>query len=254
MEANAHSPAPAVNNEIYSTLGDRWYDADDDPVALLRAESRFRNPWVTSELAGRFSGRACTVLDVGCGAGFLTNHLASHGHAVTGLDMADDGLRVARAHDATGKVDYRSGDALALPFGAGAFDVVCAMDVLEHVEDPARLVAEAGRVLTPGGLFFFHTFDRNFLSWLVVIKGVEWFVKNTPPDMHVLRLFVTPGEVMDACRRAGLSVTEIFGTRPRVDGAFFRMLRTGVVSPDFAFTRSRSTRLGYTGFARKTAA
>jgi 2-polyprenyl-6-hydroxyphenyl methylase / 3-demethylubiquinone-9 3-methyltransferase len=241
MEANL--PRPLVNNDIYGALGDRWYDADDDPVALLRAESRFLNP--------RFPGRACAVVDVGCGAGFLSNYLSSLGHLVTGLDASEDSLRVAHTHDASGKVDYRLGDALALPFGPGAFDVVCALGVLDHVDAPALLVSEAARVLSPGGLFFFHTFNRNLLSWLVVIKGVELFVKNTPEHMHVLHLFLTPDEVGRACNAAGLEIVELFGTRPRLDFAFARMLKNGVVPRELAFRRTRSTRLAYNGFARK---
>ncbi len=249
MEANL--PRPLVNNDIYETLGERWYDADDDPVALSRAESRFRNPWIARTIDTRFPGRACAVLDVGCGAGFLANYLSSLGHLVTGLDVAEDSLRVAHAHDGSGKVDYRVGDALALPFGPAAFDVVCAMDVLDHVDAPALLVAEAARVLSPGGLFFFHTFNRNLLSWLVVIKGVEWFVKNTPAHLHVLHLFLTPEEISRACNAAGLEIVELFGTRPKLDLAFARMLKNGVVPRELAFRRTRSTRVTYSGFARK---
>lgn len=249
MQPNLHRPI--VNDDSYATPGDRWYDADDDPVALLRAEARFRNPWIGKTIAARFPGRACAVLDVGCGAGFLANHLGSLGHLVTGIDSAEESLRVAHAHDTSGKVDYRAGDALALPFGRGAFDVVCALDVLERVEAPALLVAEASRVLSPGGLFFFHSFNRNLLSWLVVVKGVPWFVKNTPEHLHVLHLFVTPEELARACDAAGLEIVELFGTRPKLDLAFARMLKSGVVPNEFAFTRTRSTRLSYTGFARK---
>src|SRR6202044_1133042 len=69
----------SVNNDIYHTLGDRWYKAQDDPIALLRAESRLRNPWVAEELRARFAGRALRILDVGCGGGFLSNYLAAQG-------------------------------------------------------------------------------------------------------------------------------------------------------------------------------
>jgi 2-polyprenyl-6-hydroxyphenyl methylase/3-demethylubiquinone-9 3-methyltransferase len=240
-----------VNNDIYSTLGARWYDAEDDPVALLRAEARLRNPWVAEQMTREFSGKPCSVLDIGCGGGFLSNHLAALGHRVTGLDEATDSLVVAAHHDASGTVKYDHGDATRLPYDTGSFDVVCAMDFLEHVEEPERVVEEASRVLSPSGLFFFHTFNRNWLSWLVVIKGVEWFVKNTPPDMHVLHLFLKPSEVAAMCRRHGMATTKVLGSRPKIGGAFWKMLRTGAVSADFEFTFSPSTRLGFTGFARK---
>lgn len=241
----------AINNDIYSELGARWYDADDDPVALLRAEARHRNPWVIERIAGSFGDRAVRVLDVGCGAGFLTNALAEHGHEVTGLDAAVESLEVAARHDPTGTVRYVPGDAYALPFDDAELDVVCAMDFLEHVEHPARAIAEMARVLRPGGLLFFHTFNRSWLAWLVVIKGVEWFVKNTPRDMHVLHLFLEPSEVEAMCREQGVALLELVGSRPRFDGAMWRMLRSGSVPRDFAFTFTPSTRLAYTGMGRK---
>ncbi len=246
--AKAHRP---VNNDIYSTLGARWYEASDDPVALLRAEARLRNPWLAQTIGTALCPRPCSVLDIGCGGGFLTNHLAKLGHRVTGLDSAEDSLAVAREYDASHSVHYDQGDALALPYEDGAFDVVCAMDFLEHVEDPGRAIAEAARVLAPSGLFFFHTFNRNWLSWLVVIKGVEWFVKNTPADMHVLRLFLKPEEVTAMCRLHRLHTVQLLGSRPKLGAPFLEMLRTGSVPKDFEFTFSPSTLLAYTGYARK---
>jgi 2-polyprenyl-6-hydroxyphenyl methylase/3-demethylubiquinone-9 3-methyltransferase len=158
---------------------------------------------------------------------------------------------VAHAHDASGSVRYVEGDALALPFEGGSFDAVCAMDLLEHVEDPERVIAEASRVLAPGGLFFFHTFNRTFLSWLVAIKGVEWFVKNAPEHLHVLRLFLDPGRVRAACMDHGLEKPGFVGVRPKLTLPFWKMLATGRVANDFAFTFTRSTRLAYSGVTRK---
>lgn len=243
----------AVNNEIYSTLGSRWYEAKDDPVALLRAEAQLRNPWVAARITQHFGGRPCRVLDIGCGAGFLTNHLAELGHDVTGLDEAEDSLRVAKGHDRSQHVHYDQGDATALHYPDGSFDVVCAMDLLEHVEEPERVIAEAGRVLTRSGLFFFHTFNRNWLSWLIVIKGVEWFVKNTPQHMHVLHLFLKPSEIDRMCERHGMTTETVLGSRPKLDRAFLHMLKTGSVPSEFAFTFTRSTLLGFTGFASRRA-
>ena len=241
-----------VNNDIYSTLGERWYSAEDDPVALLRAESRLRNPWVAQEIR-RGLGLACAdVLDIGCGGGFLANYLASVGHRVTGIDASSDALAVAARHDFGQTVHYQQGDALRLPFADASFDVVCAMDFLEHVENPEHAIAEAARVLKPSGLFFFHTFNRNLLCWFVVIKGVEWFVRNTPRHMHILRLFLKPTEVIAWCAERGLSSIQVRGTRPKLGFAFWKMLFTRRVPANFSFAFTPSTRLGYSGVARKS--
>jgi 2-polyprenyl-6-hydroxyphenyl methylase/3-demethylubiquinone-9 3-methyltransferase len=241
-----------VNNDVYDGLDERWYDAHDDPVALLRAESAFRTPWVCDAIGARFGDRPVRVVDIGCGAGFLANDLARRGHAVTGIDASERSLAVATRHDATRTVTYRTGDALALPLGDATFDVACAMDFLEHVEEPGQVIAEAARVLAPGGLFFFHTFNRNFWAWLVVVKGVEWFVKNTPRDLHLLRLFLKPDEVRAMCAANALRVREIRGVQPRVSsGPFFRLLATGTVPADFAFRFTRSTVVSFAGMAIK---
>lgn len=110
---------PAVNNDIYHDLGERWYNAQDDPVALLRAESRLRNPWIAEELRARFAGRALRILDVGCGGGFLSNYLAAEGHAVIGLDFAANAVKVARLHDISRRAAYIEADAYRLPFPIG---------------------------------------------------------------------------------------------------------------------------------------
>jgi 2-polyprenyl-6-hydroxyphenyl methylase/3-demethylubiquinone-9 3-methyltransferase len=250
------TPATArcgVNNEVYAQLGERWYLAKDDPVALLRAQARARNPWVREQLSRSFGeGRPSRVLDVGCGAGLLANDLARAGHQVIGLDASHEALAVAAHHDVTGRVRWHTGDASALAFPAADFNAVCAMDFLEHVEEPERVVIEVARVLLPGELFFFHTFNRNWLSWLVVIKGVEWFVRNTPKDLHLLRLFIRPAELDGMCARHGLSMQELRGFNPKPwSRPFFRMLTTREVSDDLEFEFSRSTRVGYTGVARK---
>lgn len=240
-----------VNNDIYETLGDRWYTAEADPIALLRAQARLHAPWIAETLRA-CAGGTSRILDLGCGGGLLANRLAREGFPVTGIDLASASLEVAARYDATRSVCYAQCDARALPFEDASFDAVTAMDVLEHVEGPEHVVAEAARVLRPGGLFFFHTFNRNRLSWLVVIKGVEWFVANTPPSLHVIELFIRPSELQAHCARHGLAVVELFGERPVLSRSFFRMLATGRVPADLAFRFTRSTWLGYTGFARRS--
>jgi len=245
----------SINNAVYDTLDERWYDAQDDPIALLRAESAFRTPWVVTEIQSKLSSGSVRVLDLGCGGGFLSNALAKRGHQVTGVDASQSSLDVAARHDATRSVRYALGDAKRLPFDASTFDAVCAMDFLEHVDEPQVVIAEAARVLVPGGLFFFHTFNRTWLAWLVVIKGVEWFVQNTPKDLHHLRLFLKPREVQAMCAAQGLRVQALRGFEPAIlSRAFLHLLATGTVSEDFEFRFTKSTRIGYTGVAAKQAA
>ena len=244
--------AHAINNDWYADLGERWYRAQDTPIALLRAESRHRIPWLADEILRVLGPSPRRVLDLGCGAGLLANQLAVLGHHITGLDTTAENLAVARAHDGTGTVTYEVGDACALRYPDESFDVVCALDLLEHVTEPQQLIDEVGRVLKPGGLFFFHTFNRTKAAHLIVIKGVEWFVANAPKDLHVIELFRTPAELRTMCARAGLEVTVMRGSRPRFRWPLWRMLFTGKVGDDFAFTWTKSLAIGYTGYARRS--
>ncbi|MGE3610323.1 MAG: bifunctional 2-polyprenyl-6-hydroxyphenol methylase/3-demethylubiquinol 3-O-methyltransferase UbiG [Bacteriovoracaceae bacterium] len=239
-----------INNQIYESLGERWYHAYDDPIALLRAENKIKVPWIL-ERVFKENFTSVHLLDIGCGAGFLTNEVVQHNIDVTGVDIAEDGLGIARKYDSTGKVKYVKADAYQLPFEDRSFNVVCAMDFLEHVHEPSRVILEASRVLKDDGLFFFHTFNRNILSWLVVIKGVEWLVQNTPKDMHMFELFIKPKELSEYCENANLTVEEITGIRPALNSISIKTLLSGVVPYDLRFTLTPSTLLSYLGVSRK---
>lgn len=247
------SHSDQVNNGIYDLYGDRWYTAYDDPVALLRAESRTKLPWVLERIKQADLGANSQILDIGCGAGFLSNALAREGYHVTGVDLSSDSLQVACRHDSTGKARYVTADAYELPFADRSFDVVTAMDFLEHVEDPNKVIQEVSRVLKPGGLFFYHTFNRNLISHFVVIKLVEWFVKNTPKDMHIIRLFLKPKEVENFCRQAGMKPIETAGIRPVFSTIPLKNYFTGIVPESLRFKITESTLLSYIGYAVKPA-
>ncbi len=241
----------SINNAFYDELGDAWYSDATHPIALLRAENALRNPWIIEKIR-ESQGKHCDVLDLGCGAGFLSNALALEGHRVTGIDLSAKSLDVARQRDLTHSVRYLQKDAFSLDFPEKSFDVVCAMDFLEHVENPQQVVREAACLLKPGGLFFFHTFNRNFLSWLIVIKGVEWLVPNTPKNMHVLNLFIKPKELTSWCQSAELRIAEIHGLNPRIASlSFWKSLAMRKVSRDFGFQFTRSLKTGYVGIAVK---
>ena len=236
-----------INNGFYEELEEDWYTASDHPIALLRAENELRVPWILGSIPP--NSRA---LDLGCGAGFLCNALAAQGHRATGIDLSDASLEVARRYDKTQTVEYIHGNVYSLPFENEAFDVVCAMDVLEHIEEPQLLVAEASRVLKKGGLFFFHTFNRNLWSYLFVIKGVEWCVKNTPKHMHVYPLFIKPNELEEICSFYDLHFREIRGLHPILfSRPFWQMVLTRKVPPSFKFRFSNNLTTGYCGTAQK---
>jgi 2-polyprenyl-6-hydroxyphenyl methylase/3-demethylubiquinone-9 3-methyltransferase len=247
-----------VDNDLYHDLGERWYEAKDDPVALLRAEAKTKNPWVVNAIQKHFQNGAHSihltdlkVLDVGCGAGFLANDLAKSGLQVSGVDLSESSLKVAANHDDTKSVHYLVADAYQLPFADSSFDAVTCMDFLEHVDQPAAVIAEISRVLKPSGIFVFHTFNRNPIAHFVIIKGMEWFVKNTPPHLHIIRLFVKPSELKEYCVRANLRVTQMNGIAPKLTRAFFTLLATGIVPDSFQFRITNSTLLSYLGQATK---
>lgn len=235
-----------VDNSIYDKYGDDWYTAMDDPVALLRAENKVKAPWILSRLKP-----TSVILDVGCGAGFLSNELAKAGHKVTGVDLSETSLAVAARFDETKTVIYKPADAYALPFADASFDVVCAMDFLEHVEDPARAVKEFSRVLKPGGQFFFHTFNRNLVAWFVIIKLVEWLIPKTPANMHVLKLFIKPRELKAYCLQANLRTREWVGIKPVFSSIPVSKLFSGSVPEGLRFELTRSLLTSFMGVATK---
>lgn len=242
-----------VNNQLYDELLDRWYDAQDDPVALLRSQHQLLVPWIMKEIRKNigFHGR---VLDLGCGAGLLTNQVAKAGYQATGIDISSSSLKVAKARDKTRTVDYVEGDVYNLPFADRSFDVVIATDLLEHVSDPRHVVTEASRVLQPGGLFFFHTFSKNLFAWAFVIEGMKFFVRNTPDHLHVYSLFISPKNLLRILRNCGLDeVSELRGMRPVImQRAFWKMIVTGEVPKDFKFKFTKSPLIGYAGYAKKS--
>lgn len=243
---------PKVNNNIYNTYGDRWYEADDDPVALLRAESKTKTPWIIQCIKNHgLLTPATKVLDVGCGAGFLSNALALQNLKVTGVDLSEESLKVAAKYDSTKTVYYQTADAYALPFADATFDVLTAMDFLEHVERPNEIIKEFSRVLKPNGLFIFHTFNRNLLAHLVIIKLVEWIVKNTPKHLHVIHLFIKPQEMIGYCHGAGMTTKNMMGIRPVLSTIPIKNLWTGLVPKTLRFEFTKSLLLSYIGYAVK---
>lgn len=239
-----------INNAFYEELAEKWYTEWMHPIALLRKENEKRNPWIRA-IIHEVLGLGREVLDVGCGGGFLMHALANAGHSVIGVDLSLNSLQMAQMMDETKEAHFIHADAHCLPFSDGQFDVVCAMDLLEHVSDPLQVIAEAARVLKRGGLFFFHTFNRNWLSWLIVIKGVEWCVPNTPADMHVYDLFIKPKELKKWCLQEKIEIREIQGLVPKLSWPFWKSLFKREVDAQFSFRFCPFLTTGYMGYGIK---
>lgn len=239
-----------IDNSIYDKLGAAWYEATKNPVALLRSESKEKIKFIKDVLA-QSAIKDATVLDVGCGAGFVSNSLSSSGFKVTGIDLSEESLKVAQLYDQSRSCKYIYADAYSLPFSDHSFDIVVCFDFLEHVEEPYRVIKEIHRVLKPDGHFFFHTFNKNWLSWLIVIKGVEWFVPDTPKNMHILRLFINPKILLKQMTEIGFETQKVSGIRPVLNSSFWKLLFRGEIDKNFQFKQTKSLLLSYLGFAKK---
>ena len=241
-----------INNEFYKHLGESWYTAEGDAVALLRQENLTKAPWVADALL-KHVGANARVLDVGCGGGFLSLELADRGYRVTGLDVDDAVMAGGRRRDVTAQIEWRVGTAEALPFADHVFDAVCMMDVLEHVRDWPGAVAEATRVLKPGGVFIFHTFNRTMLSWLFAARGLDWFIRDSQSHVHDWRMFIRPRELAARLKSLKFGVREWSGIQPRIfSWAFLRLVLTRRVPKDFGFKIGGGLRVGYLGVAART--
>lgn len=170
----------------------------------------------------RFIDLACgglrdrTALDVGCGGGILTESLATGGAQSLGIDLAEEALAIARQHAANAKlhVDYRAiaAEALALE-RPGSFDLVCCMEMLEHVPDPASVVAACAQLVKPGGDVVFSTINRNPKSFALAILGAEYLLRLIPRGTHDYARLIRPSELSSWCRSAGLEPVAIRGIR-----------------------------------------
>ncbi len=254
----------AVDNEVYEREASGWWD-EGHPLHLLHGSvTTSRLALLRRALQGA-SGRQLSglrVLDVGCGGGYMAEALARAGCRVTAVDASAASLATARAHAARAglEIDYRDGSAERLPVRDAAFDVVCCWGVLEHVADVDAVLAEAARVLVPGGVFAFDTVNRTWTSWLVGIKVLQdWpWTRAFDAPVHDWRMFLPPGELLAALARQGLRSGGLVGSGPRTSVADLVLglaqarrgrLSYGELSRRMDVGEVRSTRLCYAGWA-----
>ncbi len=194
----------------FSQLAHRWWDANSE-FKPLHDINPLRLDWIT-RLAGGLQGKR--VVDVGCGGGILSESLAQAGAQVTGIDLADKPLKVARLHQLESgvQVDYRLIAAEDLAAAEPeSFDVVTCMEMLEHVPDPASVMAACARMVKPNGWVFFSTLNRNPKSYLVAIVGAEYILNMLQKGTHDWSKFIKPHELAAFARQAGLESVELMG-------------------------------------------
>lgn len=193
----------------FEALAARWWDPHSE-FKPLHDINPLRLNWIDgkAKLAGQ------RVIDVGCGGGILAESMARRGALVTGIDMGGAPLEVARLHAQKEGVtlDYRQGTAEALAAEQpGQFDIVTCMEMLEHVPDPAAVIAACAQLVKPGGHVFFSTINRNPKSWLFAIVGAEHLLRLLPKGTHEYAKFIRPSELAGWVRDAGLDLTDLTG-------------------------------------------
>jgi len=193
----------------FDALAARFWDSHGEfrPLHLLNPV-RFKFIASRAQLGGRH------VLDVGCGGGLLTESLARAGAEVTGIDLAPGMIEVARLHGAESglAIDYRVASAEELARESpGRFAAVTCMEMLEHVPDPAAMVATLARLLSPGGALFVSTLNRNLKSFLLAIVGAEYVLRLIPAGTHEYERLILPSELARWARAAGLTLAELAG-------------------------------------------
>lgn len=194
----------------FSALASRWWDPDSE-FKPLHAINPLRLDWILS-YTGSLAGKQ--VLDVGCGGGILSESLAQSGAEVTGIDLAERSLKIARLHSLESGVPVKyemiSAEDMADQH-PGRFDVVTCMEMLEHVPDPGSIIAACAKLVKPGGWVFFSTLNRNPKSFLFAIVGAEYLLRLIPKGTHSYEGFIKPSELISSARRSGLDALALKG-------------------------------------------
>jgi 2-polyprenyl-6-hydroxyphenyl methylase / 3-demethylubiquinone-9 3-methyltransferase len=189
----------------FSDLAHHWWDTTSE-FAPLHAINPLRLDWIH----GLAALKGKRVLDVGCGGGILADAMSRKGAEVLGIDLATKSLKVAQLHaleSQTPNVSYReiAAEDLAAEQPA-SFDIVTCMEMLEHVPDPASIVAACSTLVKPGGWVFFSTINRNGRAFLQAILGAEYLLGMLPRGTHEYAKFITPSELASYGRQVGLDI------------------------------------------------
>jgi 2-polyprenyl-6-hydroxyphenyl methylase/3-demethylubiquinone-9 3-methyltransferase len=201
--------ADPLEIQKFSELAHRWWDPTSE-FRPLHELNPLRLEWINARapLAGK------NVIDIGCGGGILAESMARKGATVTGIDLSEKALKVADLHSLESGVQVRYQLIAAEDMAAqeaGQYDVVTCMEMLEHVPDPGAIVRACAALVKPGGHVFFSTLNRNPKSYLFAIIGAEYLLRLLPKGTHDYDKFITPAELSQYARSAGLAVDGLKG-------------------------------------------
>jgi 2-polyprenyl-6-hydroxyphenyl methylase/3-demethylubiquinone-9 3-methyltransferase len=223
MAESAHIPASTVDPaevERFARIAGEWWDPRGkfaplhrlNPVRLGFIRDRAAAHWQRDPLSGT-PLQGLSVLDIGCGGGLICEPMARLGAQVTGIDAAERNIAVARRHAAGQElaIDYRDSTAEALAASDAQFDIVLALEIIEHVADVDLFLQSCGRLAKPGGLVFLSTLNRTAKAWALAIAGAEYVLRWLPRGTHDWRRFLKPSELVRGLRRAGVEPQEITG-------------------------------------------
>jgi 2-polyprenyl-6-hydroxyphenyl methylase/3-demethylubiquinone-9 3-methyltransferase len=221
--------APSIDQrelDQFERLGAQWW-SEKGPMRPLHRMNPVRVRWMRDAMIDHFAAldggerdpdslrslEGLSILDIGCGGGILCEPLSRLGADVLGIDPAQGNIDIATAHgEETGApAKYRAVSAEDLAAEGARFDVVCAMEVVEHVVNPAAFIATAASMVKPGGLFFCSTLNRTAKSFALAIVGAEYILRWVAPGTHQWEKFITPGELEDAIKAAGLDLYALSG-------------------------------------------
>ena len=224
--------APSVSADeaaFFGKLAADWWNPTGSS-AMLHKITPLRSRLVRDAALARFSGdprsrtplAGKTALDIGCGAGLMTEPLARMGASATGIDAAPENIAAASAHAEAGglAIDYRATSVEALAATGARFDLITCLEVVEHVAGRDSFFAALAALLAPGGFAILSTPNRTAASWAVLIGGAEMVLRSIPRGAHDWNRFMTPAELTEALDHAGLSVTASTGLTWRPGAGF----------------------------------
>ncbi len=221
-DASARAAVDEREVQKFAGLAAEWWDPAG-PMAPLHALNPWRIDAIKQAVCRQFGqdpstrqpllGR--TLLDIGCGAGLLCEPMSRLDAVVTGIDPAEEVIEVARAHAAAEQlsIDYRTGLVGDIAAAGQRFDIVCALEVVEHSEDPASFVREAAACVADGGLLVLSTIARTNRAWLQAIVAAEYLLRWLPTGTHEWKRFVNASELARMVRAAGLTLREVRSVR-----------------------------------------